>query len=124
MKLVNPDFLGFTIDYEFIGIELVCKKFKDPYTGNLYEKTGCYACRYLNISHWTRISCSKKYNIEHIPVRKDEETGEIMENCPEYSSTRDRYGRSGCSSCKHKYYGSRRAKCRLKHMVREEIIRM
>ena len=123
MKLVNPDYLGFEIDYAFIGIELKCKQFKDPYSSRMYAATGCYACKNLSIEGHTGMKCEKNNAITHIPIRKDD-ANMIIDNCPGYSSRHDRYGRSGCSSCKNRYWGNNRPKCRLGYEVREEIIRM
>jgi len=121
MKLVNPDFLGITIDYKFKGIELECSDFKDPYTGCLYAETGCYGCRNLSIARWGALECKKKHTVSLITVRNEE--GIMLENCPAFASRRMRYGQAGCGGCDHKFHGANRTKCRQKFDVSAEIMR-
>jgi len=122
MKLVNPDFLGFTIDYKFIGIELQCKDFKDQYAGCVYIETGCYGCTYLEIGRYSALECGKNHSIRQLAVCKED--GLLVEGCATYMSRYDRYGRSGCVGCDSRYQGTNHTKCRLKKDVREEILRM
>jgi len=123
MKLVNPNYLGFSIDYKFKGIELKCKEFKDAYSSCTYSESGCYACNYLNISQWgDTAECTKGHTARLVTVRKD--GSNIVENCTSFTSRRQRYGQSGCAYCNHGYRGSNRTKCRNKFETRDEIVRM
>jgi hypothetical protein len=121
MKLINPNFLGFSVDYRIRGLETTCKDFNDPYCELTYERTGCFGCEHLDASSGYNVFCEKNHAIDVEPVAIGD--GKILEFCPAYTSRWNKYSNNGCRKCDNVYTASREYKCRAKITCSKEIYR-
>lgn len=120
-KLVK---LGFSREYEFLGISLSCEDHRDLYSESDYETNGCFGCERLTFTSSIRLSCTKGHTVKRLHLRKDE-NNKITEVC-----TNRTYGSWGsksslnCNDCLRHYESMGTVKCRLKYNVKEEIVRV
>lgn len=129
MKLVNPFYLDITVSYKFSTVVTECESFLDPYSGGLYEKSGCFGCNNLNIfKRWiySHPECRKGHKLNFFYIRKTED-GNILSTCDEFDAglyNNKFYVNHGCDSCIKSYKSMGTLKCSLKHKIVKEIFRV
>lgn len=122
MKDVKLIKLGFSRDYEFLGIVLKCDDHTDLYTGYKYETDGCFGCEHLsNESYSSR--CDKGYVIKSLYLRKDDDN-KFVGVCTNRTYGVWGKGTLNCSDCMRSYSSMGTTKCRLKYKVKKEIVRI
>lgn len=114
--------LDITQKFVFSGMDPNCSGFKDDYTEQVYNKTGCFGCKYLSIQRsMTLLTCGAKHSIIRAPVRKDE-NGNITKICYECTTSSTEYNKMGCRGCNNLAINMNR--CALKYKIVEEIFRV